>query len=107
MVDDVAARHEDEQGGQVVADEEHVARVEDEVVDEVHQEVRNAVIEHGVMGIGVDRGEATVWVGENGAVGEEGGGGAVGQGDEAAGGFGAEFGGPFLEDDEVGDEVDD
>jgi len=46
-------------------------------------------------------------VGENGAGGEEGGRGAVGERDEAAGGFWAEFGVPVSEDDEVGDEVDD
>ena len=103
--DQVPAGHEDEESGQVMSNEEQVAGVKDEVVDEVHGEVGDAVIEGGVLGIGVGGGEAAAGIGEDGERGKEDGGGAVEKRDEATGGFGAELGGPAAEDGEVGGEV--
>lgn len=60
--DQVPAGHEDEESGQVMSNEEQVTGVKDEVVDEVHGEVGDAVIEDGVLGIGVEGGEATAGV---------------------------------------------
>ena len=66
---EVPARDEDEERGEVVADEEEVARAEGEVVEEVHGEVGNAEVEDWVLGLGVRGGEAAVRVGEYGGSG--------------------------------------
>lgn len=47
--DHVAAREEDEEGGEVVADEEDVGGEEDEVVEEVAEEVGDAVVKYEVL----------------------------------------------------------
>ncbi|RXH89291.1 hypothetical protein DVH24_031648 [Malus domestica] len=78
---DVAAGEEDEERGEVVADEEDVAGEEDEVVEEIGEEVGDAVVEDGVLEKGVGGGESGGGVGEDGVSGEEYGGGAVGEGD--------------------------
>uniref|UniRef100_A0A7N0UQ80 Uncharacterized protein n=1 Tax=Kalanchoe fedtschenkoi TaxID=63787 RepID=A0A7N0UQ80_KALFE len=89
----------------MVADEEHVAGVEDEVVDEVHEEIGDAVVQHTVLGGRVARCESAVGVGEEGVGGEEDRGSAVREGDEAAGGDAAELGGPGAEDDQLSCQV--
>lgn len=104
---DVLTGEEREEGGDVVEDEEEVAGGEEEaVVEEVGEEVGDAVVDDGALGGGVGGGEASVLVGGDGADGEESGGGAVREGDEAAGGFGPPIGAPVSEHDEVADEVD-
>lgn len=44
-MNNVAAGHEHEQSGQMVADEEKVGGVEDDVMNKIHQEISNAVIQ--------------------------------------------------------------
>lgn len=60
MGDEEAAGDEDEESCYVVADEEYVARVEDDVVEEIGEEVGDAEIEDGVLcgGVGGGEGEA-------------------------------------------------
>lgn len=60
MVDEETASDEDEERGEVVADEEEVAWEEGDVVEEVHGEVGNAEVEDCVLGFGVSRGETAV-----------------------------------------------
>lgn len=107
MKNQVAAGDEHEEGGQVVANEEDVAGEEDEVVTEVHQEVRNAVIEDQILKLRVDRSEPTLRIGEEGVGSEENGGSAMEEGNEATGSFLSDLGAPVPENDEVTHEVDD
>lgn len=106
----VAAGEEDEEGHEVVDDEEDIAGEEDEVVDEVDEEVGDAELEDRVV-------EGRVRGGVGGAVPRRGGatGGdrsgnscrsAVGEGGEAAGGEGAAPRAPAAEEEEVAEEVD-
>lgn len=64
MKDEVPASEEDEESGEMVADEEKVVRVEDDVVEEVDEEVGNAVLESEVLRRGVERSEGDVGIGE-------------------------------------------
>lgn len=65
----VSAGEEDEERGQVVADEEDVTGEEDDVVEKIGEEVGDAVIENGVLEAGVLGGEAGGRVGEYGVSG--------------------------------------
>lgn len=53
MGDDVTASDEDEKSDQMMGDEEQICREEDEVVQQIHEKVGDAVIEDGVLKIGV------------------------------------------------------
>lgn len=103
---DIPAGEEDEESGQVVADEEKIPGVEHDVMQEIGQEVGDAVLEDGVLGPGVGGREAAGRVGEEGEGGEGDGGGAVGEGDQAAGGLGPGHGAPPAEHGGVPGEVD-
>ncbi|OWM89735.1 hypothetical protein CDL15_Pgr024483 [Punica granatum] len=81
----------------MVDDEERVMGEEDEVVEEVYQEVGRAEFQDRALGRGVGRGKATRRLGIDCTYGQEGGGGPMGQGDEAAGGEGASPGAPVAE----------
>jgi hypothetical protein len=87
VVDEVAAGDEDEERGEVVRDEEYVPRQESKIVEQVHGEVGDAVVEDVVVEAGVGRGESPRRRGqrEDGGSGGQRGGGAVEQRDEAAG----------------------
>ncbi|KAG6389274.1 hypothetical protein SASPL_150739 [Salvia splendens] len=61
----------------MVADEEDVGGVEDEIVDEIHEEIGNAVIQYETLQRRVGGVEIRGRVGENSAGGEEYCGGAV------------------------------
>jgi hypothetical protein len=85
--DEVAAGEEDEERGQVVRDEEHVPGQEGEVVEQVHGEVGDAVVEDVVLEARVGRGEGPGPRGqrEDGPRGGQRRGGAVEERDQAAG----------------------
>uniref|UniRef100_A0A0A9CIY9 Uncharacterized protein n=1 Tax=Arundo donax TaxID=35708 RepID=A0A0A9CIY9_ARUDO len=87
VADEVAAGEEDEERGEVVRDEEVVPGQEGEVVEQVHGEVGDAVVEDVRLERRVGRGEGPGLRGqrEDGAGGGERGGGAVEERDEAAG----------------------
>ena len=57
MGDEEATCDEDEESSYLVADEEDVARVEDDVVEEIGEEVGDAEIEDGFLSGGVGGGE--------------------------------------------------
>lgn len=66
MRNDVAAGADDEERGQVVSDEQNVAGEEDDVVNEIHYEVGDAIIENQLLKRGVEASEAAIRVGEDG-----------------------------------------
>lgn len=55
----------------MVCYEEDIARVEDEIMRKIHDEVCNAVFQDGILKIGVDRCESTIGVGKDGVTGQE------------------------------------
>lgn len=104
--DEAPAGEEDEEGGKVVADEQNVAGEEDEIVEEIGGEVGDAEVEDEILERGVGGGEAAGLVGEQSVGGQDDGGGAVEDGDEAAGCLGSDLGAPVSEYDKVSDEID-
>lgn len=103
--DGVAAREDHEEGRHVVRDEEHVFRVEKNIVEQICEEVGGAVVEDEFLEGGVGGSEAAVAIGEEGGEAEDCGGGAVKERDQAAGEFGSDLGGLFAENKEVSDQV--
>lgn len=108
VADEVAAGDEHEERGDVVGDEEGVPGEEGEVVEQVHGEVGDAVVEDVVLEAGVGRGEPPRLrrQREDGARRGERGGRAVREGDEAAGAVEAERPRPPPEQGELADAVD-
>jgi len=108
VADEVAAGEEDEERSEVVRDEEDVPGQEGEVVEQVHGEVGDAVVEDVVLEARVGRGEGAGPRGER----EDGpgrgqrGGGAVEERDEAAGAVKPLPRRPPPEQEELADAVD-
>lgn len=84
MGDNVTARADNEESGQVVGDEEDVAGEEDNVVEKIDEEVGDAVVKNGFFEVGIEGNEGWVWVVVYGGDCEEHGGCAVEERDEAA-----------------------
>jgi len=63
----VAAREDNEERSHVVRDEEHVARVEGHIVEQIREEVGGAEIEDQFLEGSVGRCEAPLAVGEKGS----------------------------------------
>lgn len=108
VADDVAAGEEDEERGEVVRDEEDVAGQKGEVVEQVHGEVRDAVVEDVLLEALVGRGEGAGPRGqrEDSPSRGERGGGPVEERDEAAGAVQPLPQRPPPEHDELPDGVD-
>lgn len=103
--DDVTACDEDEECGEVMANEEDVAGEEDQVMAQIHQEVSNAVIEHQALKRRIGSSKAALRVGVERKRGQNHRRSAMGKRDEAAGGFRSDLGAPISEDDEVTNKV--
>lgn len=104
--DHVTARDDDEERGRVVSDEEDVVWEENDVVQQIRYEVGGAVVEDGFLERGIGGREADVAFRENCGRAENGGRGAVEEGNQAAREFGSALGATVTENDEVADQVD-
>ena len=103
--DGVAAREDHEEGRHVVRDEEHVFRVEKNIVEQICEEVGGAVVEDEFLEACVGGGEALAAVGENCGGAQYCGGGDEEEWDQTAGEFGSDLEGLFAENKEVSDQV--
>jgi hypothetical protein len=108
VADHVAAGEEDEERGEVVRDEEDVCGQKGEIVEQVHGEVGDAVVEDVVLKARVGRGEGAEPRGqrEDGSRRGERGGGPVEERDEAAGAVQTLPQRPPPEHEELADAVD-
>lgn len=101
MENDVATGEQDEEGGEVVADEENVTRIENQVMEDIHTEVCDAEIKNGVLGHAIGGGKPAIRIGEDGPGAQKRGGSSMEEGYKAGGGFGSGLGAPTSENNEV------